>query len=78
MQEGKGIFINNNINKTNKNHPVGEKQTGWKRQGRAGHKAYTVYNNKPTRDCKHKEILKGANEEGNEGRQAGENKSIIR
>ncbi len=35
-------------NKTNKNNPVGEKQTGrldkagqgWTRQGRAGHKAY--------------------------------------
>ncbi len=37
MQEGKGIFINNNINKANKNYPVGEKQTGWSRQGRAGH-----------------------------------------
>ncbi len=36
MQEGKGIFINNNINKANKNYPVGEKQTGWSRQGRAG------------------------------------------
>ncbi len=42
MQEGKGIF--NNINETNKNYPVGEKQTDWldktrqdkTRQGRAG------------------------------------------
>ncbi len=58
MQEGKYIFINNNINKTIKNYPVGEKQTG-----KAGHKGY---NNEPTRDCKHKEILKGAIEEGNE------------
>ncbi len=66
MQEGKGIFINNNINKTNKNYPVGEKQTGWTRQGRAGHKAYTANNNEPTQDSKHKEILKGAIEEDNE------------
>jgi len=34
MQEGKGIF--NNINETNKNYPVGEKQTGWTRQDRTG------------------------------------------
>ncbi len=51
MQEGKGIFINNNLNK---NYTVGEKQTGWTRQGKAGtgHKAYNVYSNEPTRDCK--------------------------
>ncbi len=30
MQEGKGIFINNTLNK---NYPIGEKQTGWTRQG---------------------------------------------
>ncbi len=34
MQEGKFIFINNKQNK--KNYPVGEKQSGWTRQGRAG------------------------------------------
>ncbi len=34
MQEGKGIF--NNINETNKNYPVGEKQTGWTGQDRTG------------------------------------------
>ncbi len=28
------FFINNNINKTNKNYPVGEKQTGKAGQGR--------------------------------------------
>ncbi len=48
MQEGKGICINNNINKTNKNYPVGEKQTGWTRQGRAGqdtrHTQHTTMN----------------------------------
>ncbi len=45
MQEGKGIFINNNLNK---NYTVGEKQTGWTRQGKAGrdtrHTMYTVTN----------------------------------
>ncbi len=35
MHEGKGIFINNNINNTNKNFPIWEKQTGWTRQGKA-------------------------------------------
>ncbi len=35
IQEGKGIFINNNINNTNKNYPIWEKQTGWTRQGKA-------------------------------------------
>ncbi len=91
MQEGKGIFINNNINKTNKNYPIGEKtdwldktrqdRTGQDRagqdrtgQGRTGHKAYTACNNELTRDCKHKEIIKEANEEvTNEGRQVGQN-----
>ncbi len=58
MQEGKEIFINNNINK---NYPVGDKLTDW--LDKAGHKAYK---HEPTRDCKHKEILKGAIEEGNE------------
>ncbi len=71
MQDGKGIFINNNIKKTSKNYPVGEKQTGWTRQDETGHKAYTAYNNEPTRDCKHKEILKGAKVEDNERRQVG-------
>ncbi len=43
-------------------------------QGRTGHKAYNnepTYGNEPTRNCKHKEIIKGANEEGNEGEQLG-------
>ncbi len=31
-----------------------------------------THGNAPTRNCKHKEILKGANEEGNEGKQLGE------
>ncbi len=48
-------------------------------QGRAGqdmawHKTYAdepTYGNEPTRNCKHKEIIKGANEKGNEGEQLG-------
>ncbi len=43
-------------------------------QGRTGHKAYNnepTYGNEPTRNCKHKEIIKGANEEGNKGEQLG-------
>ncbi len=35
MQEGKGICIHINIKKKKKNYPVGEKQTGWTRQGKA-------------------------------------------
>ncbi len=30
-----------------------------------------TYGNEPTRNCKHKEIIKGANDEGNEGKQLG-------
>ncbi len=50
MQEGKGIFINNTLNK---NYPIGEKQTGWTRQGKARqgkerkgtrHKLHTITN----------------------------------
>ncbi len=71
MQEGKGIFINNNLNK---NYTVGEKQTGWTRQGKAGrdtrHTMYTVMNQHGT--ANHKEILNGANEERNRGRQVGQ------
>ncbi len=37
-------------------------------QGRAGH---LTLGNEPTRNCKHKEIIKGANDEGNEGKQLG-------
>ncbi len=45
------------------------------RQGKAGqgtnHIRHITYGNKPS-NCKHKEIIKGANEEGNEGRQVGQ------
>ncbi len=40
-------------------------------QGRAQDIDNPTYGNEPTRNCKHKEILKGANEEGNEGKQLG-------
>ncbi len=53
-------------NKTNKSYPVGEKQAGY------GWTGQDHICNEPTRNCKHKEIIKGANEEGNEGEQLGE------
>ncbi len=40
-------------------------------QGRAGHIRHLTLGNEPTRNCKHKEIIKGANDEGNEGKQLG-------
>ncbi len=64
-------------NKTNKNNPVGEKtdcQAGqvWTRLDRAGQDTrHTSNDDEPTQNCKHKEIIKGANEEGNEGKQLG-------
>ncbi len=72
MQEVKGLLFRI-IKQTNKNYPVGEKQTGWTGQGWTGHKTSDdpTYGNEPTRNCKHKEIIKGANDEGNEGKQLG-------
>ncbi len=64
---GKRVSLITMINKSNKNYPVGEKQTG--RLDRAGHRRHLTFGNEPTRNCKHREILKGANEEGNEGKQ---------
>ncbi len=64
-------------NKTNKNNPVGENKLA--RQDKAGQDTrHTRYNDEPTRNCKHKEIIKGANDEGNEGKQLGKIKSINR
>ncbi len=40
-------------------------------QGRAGQEQET-FNDELAQDCKHKEIIKGANEEGNEGRHVGQ------
>ncbi len=82
MQVMGNLFNKNKTNKqTNKNYPIGEKQTGWlaSRQGRAGqgwtgrtgHRRHQTLGNEPTRNCKHKEIIKGANDEGNEGKQLG-------
>ncbi len=42
-----------------------------KRQGWTGHRRHLTFGNEPTRNCKHKEIIKGANEEGKEGKQLG-------
>ncbi len=44
---------------------------GWTGQGRTGHRRHLTLGNEPTRNCKHKEIIKGANGEGNEGKQLG-------
>ncbi len=38
---------------------------GWTGQDKAGHRRHLTLGNEPTRNCKHKEIIKGANEEGN-------------
>ncbi len=65
---GKKDLFYTKIKQTNKNYPVGEKkQTDWTGLD------WTVprYGNEPTPNCKHKEIIKGANEEGNEGEQLG-------
>ncbi len=66
MQEEKGPFINNN--KQNKQKQPRRGKTDWQAD-KAGHK---TYDDEPTQNCKHKKILKGANEEGNEGRQVGQ------
>ncbi len=44
---------------------------GWTGQGWTGHRRHLTNGNEPTRNCKHKEIIKGANDEGNEGKQLG-------
>ncbi len=79
---GKRAFINKKTKQTNKNYPVGEKTDwlasrqgragqGWAGQGWTGHRRHLTLGNEPTRNCKHKEIIKGANDEGNEGKQLG-------
>ncbi len=40
-------------------------------QGWTGHRRHQTLGNEPTRNCKHNEIIKGANDEGNEGKQLG-------
>ncbi len=63
-------FLLIKINKTsNKNYPVGEKQDNWQAwQGRQD-----TCDDELAQDCKHKEIIKGANEEGNEEYTGGAN-----
>ncbi len=49
---------------------------GWAGLGRAGHnktrQEQETFDDELAQDCKHKEIIKGGNEEGNEGRQVGQ------
>ncbi len=46
----------------------GKARQGKARQGKARQEQET-YDDELAQDCKHKKIIKGANEEGNEGRQ---------
>ncbi len=76
---GKRVFLitytKYKINKTNKNYPVGEKQTG--RLDKAG-QGWTqdiddpAYGKRTHTELQTKEIIKGANEEGERGKAAGE------
>ncbi len=72
------------INKTNRNRLAnrqgkarqgkarqGKARQGKARQGRTQDIRCETNDDEPTRNCKHKEIIKGANEEGNEGEQLG-------
>ncbi len=80
MQEVKGLLFRI-IKQTNKQKLPRRGKTdwldwtrlGWTGQGWTGHKTSDdpTYGNEPTRNCKHKEIIKGANDEGNEGKQMG-------
>ncbi len=70
------LFNKNKTETTTKTIPVGEKQDSWQawqdraRQGR--NRIHSGWNDDElAQDCKHKEIIKGANEEGNEGEQLG-------
>ncbi len=48
---------------------TGQDRTGQVRTGQVTR--HTSNDDEPTQNCKHKEIIKGANEEGNEGEQLG-------
>ncbi len=50
---------------------AGQDKAGQAGQGWTGHRRHQTLGNEPTRNCKHKEIIKGANDEGNEGKQLG-------
>ncbi len=54
---------------------LGKAGQGTARQGRTGHDRIHsgTFDDEPARDCKHKEIIKGANEEGNEINTGGAN-----
>ncbi len=68
---GEWAFNNPKNKQYNKNYPVGEKQEGGlARQDRA---RQDTCNDELARDCKHKEIIKGENEEGNEENTGGAN-----
>ncbi len=77
MQEVKGLLFRI-IKQTNKQKLPRRGKTDWLDWTRlAGLPDWTqtsddpTYGNEPTRNCKHKEIIKGANDEGNEGKQLG-------
>ncbi len=75
LQEVKGLFINNNNKRNNQKQPHRGKTKwqagqGWTRQD-TRRTTDPTYGNEPKRNYKHKEIIKGANEEGNEGKQLG-------
>ncbi len=66
LQKEMGFLL---IIKQTKTTPYGKNRlAGWTRLDRTQD---TSNIDKPTRNCKHKEIIKGANEEGNEGEQLG-------
>ncbi len=70
---GKRIyFTQNKTNKQKLPHRGKTDWLDWTGLDWTGHKTYadeSTYGNEPTWNCKHKEIIKGANEEGNEGEQ---------
>ncbi len=59
------LFAKSKIKQTNKTTPVGENR-------KAGKARQETFDDELAQDCKHEEIIKGANEEGNEERQVGQ------
>ncbi len=71
-----GFLLNIKIKQTNKNYPVGGKTGQLVRLDKAGQEQDSFKGNiddELARDCKHKEIIKGANEEGNKKNTGGAN-----
>ncbi len=68
--------FNDKIKQTNKNYHVGENRLatrlGKAGQDKANRTRQDTCDDELAQDCKHKEIIKGANEEGNEERQVGQ------